>query len=285
MTEDDTAVEQAIIDVLRSDARAPIPLERRRRVASRLAGGAGIMGLATSVAGATHAAVASGAAVTSGSVLGAGVTLVGLTKALLVGMGLGAGAGLGLYATFRSSAPASSAVHAPPAALAVPPTTPLRVAPPAAPGPEPAASVPPPEAPPVTERPLPSTPGPRANPSPELPRDATPEKARSLAEQQALLDDARSALRRGDGSAALAALRSHIARFPETAFDEERQAVAIKALVLVGQLDAARQREAAFERRFPASLLRPSLRAAVGSTEVQGSVAGSAPSGQPRGSQ
>ena len=274
MTEDENAVEQAIIDVLRNDARAPVPPERSRRVASRLAGGAGIMGLATSVAGATHAAVASGSAVAQGSVLGAGVTLVGLAKTLLIGMGLGAGAGLGLYATFRSSAPASSAVHASLVAKVARATTPLRVEPPAAPGPEPAASLPPPDASPVIERPLPSTPGPRANPSPELPRSVTLEKARSLAEQQALLDDARGALRRGDGAAALAALRSHIARFPETAFDEERQAVAIKALVLVGQLDAARQREAAFERRVPASLLTPSLRAAVGTTEVQGAVVG-----------
>jgi hypothetical protein len=255
-------MERAIIDALRGDAQAPVPPERRRRVASRLASGAGILGLATSVAGATHAAVAGGSPVVTG------VTLLGLTKTLLVGMGLGAGAGLGLYATFRSSAPVSSTVVAPPVAPAArAPSTSGPGPTPAVAAAEPVEPVPPPDEPAAPERAAPSAPGMRANPSPELPRDAAPERTRSLAEQQALLDDARAALRRGDGTAALTALRSHIARFPQTVFDEERHAVAIKALVLVGQLDAARQRETAFERRFPASLLTPSLRAAVGTKE------------------
>jgi len=270
MTLDDDVVEQSIIDALKNDATAPVPPERSQRLASRLAAGAGIMGLTTSVAGATHAAIASGSALgggavaATGSALGTSLTLVGLTKTLLVGMGLGAGAGLGLYATFRSSAPASSAMQAPlvvPAAAAV---TSARAAP--------LAAVPPTaltgDGVVAPERPAPSPPPPdaRTNPSPELPRDSAPEKARSLAEQQALLDEARGALRRGDGNAALAALRQHLARFPQTVFDEEREAVAIKALLLIGQRDAARQREAAFERRYPASLLTHSLRAAVGTS-------------------
>lgn len=272
MTENEDAVEQTIIDALRHDADAPVPPERVHRVASRLAAGAGIMGLATSVAGASHAALSGGSAAATG------LTLVGLTKTLLVGMGFGAVAGLGLYATFRSSAPASSA--APLVAPARRSTAPSRVAPAVeAPGVEPAPFSPSAE-PLAVERSAPSTPGVRANPSPELPRDAAPEKARSLAEQQALLDDARAALRRGDGTAALAALRSHTARFPETVFDEEREAVAIKALVLVGQLEAAQKREAAFERRFPASLLRASLREAVGGSHAPPSVARSAPGDQ-----
>jgi len=280
MTENEDAVDQAIIDALRFDAEAPVPPERGHRVASRLAAGAGIMGLTTSVAGASHAALSGGSAVATG------LTLVGLTKTLLVGMGFGAVAGLGLYATFRSSAPASSAVHAPLVAPAARAIAPLRQEPAlVARAPEPVATASTPDEPSAAPRLAPSTRGLRANPSPELPRDATPEKARSLAEQQALLDEARAALRRGDGNAALAALRSHIARFPETVFDEERQAVAIKALALVGQLDAARQREAAFERRFPASLLTASLRTAVGTSQAPRSVAGSASSGQTEGSE
>ncbi|HEX5101057.1 MAG TPA: hypothetical protein VFV94_16215, partial [Polyangiaceae bacterium] len=180
----------------------------------------------------------------------------------------------------------SSAADAPLVAPARRVHPPLQAAPGAtAPAAEPAAPVTPPAEATAVDRSAPSTPGMRANPSPELPRDAAPEKARSLAEQQALLDDARGALRRGDGTAALAALRSHTSRFPETVFDEERQAVAIRALVLVGQLDAARQREAAFERRFPASLLTSSLRAAVGGSQAPRSVAGSTPSDQARRSE
>lgn len=279
MTLDDDGVEQAIIDALRNDARAPVPPERSQRLASRLAAGAGIMGLTTSVTGATHAALASGSALSSGSALGTGLTLLGLTKSLLIGMGLGAGAGLGLYATFRSSSPVSPAVSAPVVAPVTRAVAPSRAAPlPARP------AVPAEQGTTEPERPAPSPPpGPRANPSPELPRDGAFEKARSLAEQQALLDEARGALRRGDGAAALAALRAHVARFPQTVLDEEREAVAIRALVLVGRVDAARQREAAFERRFPVSLLTHSLRAALGASKLQDPVTGNADKAQAHG--
>jgi len=272
MTLDHDAVEREIIDALRREASAPVPPERRARVAGRLAMGTGITGLATSVAGAPAVAVAGASAAGGGT---GALTLLGLTKTLLVGMGLGAGAGLGLHVAFRPSADVdpvpSVAVVAP-----VAPTTPATGAEPTAAPAAPSRSeresereservaLVVPKAPARATRAVGAPPEARMNPAPELPYGAAPQAAKGLAEQQALLDDARAALRRGDGQAALAALREHVARFPRTSFDEEREAVAIKALVLVGRRDEAREREAAFEQRFPASLLAPSLRVAAG---------------------
>jgi hypothetical protein len=281
MTLDQDTVEQDIIDALRSEASAPVPPELRARVAGRLAIGAGISGLATSVAGATQAA-----APAVGGGAGA-LTLLGLTKTLLVGMGLGAGAGLGLHVAFRPGAaadPAPSVMAVAPAApvASAEPTTRMSVHSRPASDPEGAEPIVPPT-PSRTTRAVIAPPEARMNPAPELPHGSAPEAAKSLAEQQALLDEARAALRRGDGQAALAALREHVARFPRTSFDEEREAVAIKGLMLVGRRDEATEREAAFERRFPASLLAPSLRAALGASAPKDSVTERAVSSQTQG--
>jgi hypothetical protein len=81
-----------------------------------------------------------------------------------------------------------------------------------------------------------------------------------LAEQQALLDQARAALGNGDGPAALEAVRAHTARFPESVLAEERAAIGIKALAHLGRRAEARTRLELFENRFPRSPLLPSLR-------------------------
>ena len=86
----------------------------------------------------------------------------------------------------------------------------------------------------------------------------------NLADQQALLDQARAALGNGDAPAALEAVRAHAARFPESVLAEERAAIAIKALAHLGRRAEARTRLELFENRFPRSPLLPSLRTTVG---------------------
>jgi hypothetical protein len=84
-----------------------------------------------------------------------------------------------------------------------------------------------------------------------------------LAEEQAVLDVARVALARREGADALAAVAKHERRFPSGALAEEREAIAIQALVLLLHRDEARARGEAFARRFPQSMLSPVVEAAL----------------------
>jgi hypothetical protein len=78
--------------------------------------------------------------------------------------------------------------------------------------------------------------------------------AADLVAEAALLEDARAALVRGDARTALQRVAQHARTYRRGHLVEEREAVWIRALVLAGDSDAARQRAAAFRRRFPGSL-------------------------------
>ncbi|HVH46000.1 MAG TPA: hypothetical protein VM925_26810, partial [Labilithrix sp.] len=115
-----------------------------------------------------------------------------------------------------------------------------------------------PSAPPRLARPAPSArqvgdAGPPPSPS-----------ARGLAAERALLDVARSALARGEASEALRAAERHASEYPNGALVEEREAIAIKALVALSRRDEARVRAAAMERRFPNGLMLHAVKNAVG---------------------
>jgi hypothetical protein len=84
-----------------------------------------------------------------------------------------------------------------------------------------------------------------------------------LAVERALLDVARTALGRGEGEECLAAVAKHEHRFPAGALAEEREAIAIQALILVKRFDDARSRGARFHRRFSGSVLMPAVDAAL----------------------
>jgi hypothetical protein len=84
-----------------------------------------------------------------------------------------------------------------------------------------------------------------------------------LAAEQALLDPARAALARGDGTGALQRLGLHQRRFPSGALSQEREAMAIHALVLTGDRDSARSRAASFRSQYPGSLLWPMIDATL----------------------
>lgn len=80
-----------------------------------------------------------------------------------------------------------------------------------------------------------------------------------MADEVALLRAARSALH-DDPSRALALTRTHEARFPDGAFTEEREVIAIGALDALGREEAARRRAEAFTRRWPSSAHHARLR-------------------------
>jgi len=84
-----------------------------------------------------------------------------------------------------------------------------------------------------------------------------------LAAERAILDVARTALARGDGPGSLAAAQDHARKFPRGALAEEREAIAVQALVLKGDIPEARERAEKFGRAFPGSLLLPAVAAAV----------------------
>jgi hypothetical protein len=105
----------------------------------------------------------------------------------------------------------------------------------------------------------------RVEPPPVRPASslAPPPSARGLGAERALLDIARIELVRGEAGAALAAAERHRAEFPDGTLVEEREALAIKALVALGKKDEARTRAKELERRYPESLVLRAVKAAV----------------------
>ncbi|HVH41415.1 MAG TPA: hypothetical protein VM925_03700 [Labilithrix sp.] len=91
------------------------------------------------------------------------------------------------------------------------------------------------------------------------PRPTASIVASDLAKEQELIDTARVALARHRGNDALEATQRHAQRFPHGVLSEEREALAIQALVAEGQLDAARARAEQFKRRYPQSIFGPSV--------------------------
>jgi hypothetical protein len=87
----------------------------------------------------------------------------------------------------------------------------------------------------------------------------------SLSEERALLDSARVALGAGDGERALAIAETHQRRFARPQLAEEREAIAIQALVVAGRFGEARARAVRFHENSPDSLFAPAVDASVAS--------------------
>jgi hypothetical protein len=92
------------------------------------------------------------------------------------------------------------------------------------------------------------------------PTARTPDRA---TDERALLDVARGAVEREDGTAALAATAEHERRFSRGVLVQEREAIAVRALVLLGRTEEARTRLERFRQTFPNSLLLPALESTV----------------------
>ncbi len=114
----------------------------------------------------------------------------------------------------------------------------------------------------------PPSPAPRVSLARVSPPSSAPSSAATgagqLSEEQAILDIGRIALGRGDGEGALAALTKHEKRFPQGLLAEEREAILVRALILVQRYDEARARGERFRRRYPGSVLVPAVDAALG---------------------
>lgn len=93
--------------------------------------------------------------------------------------------------------------------------------------------------------------------------DSTPTRDTELADENALITRAQTALSRGRADEALEAALEHERSYPQGRFVEEREALAIQALVKRGDMPAARARAERFYRRYPQSLLTRLVRAVV----------------------
>ncbi len=82
--------------------------------------------------------------------------------------------------------------------------------------------------------------------------------------ERRLLDVARGALERGEPAVALDATTKHQRLFPGGVLVQEREAMAIRALAMLGRFTEARARAARFRVRFPDSILWPAIESAVG---------------------
>lgn len=85
-------------------------------------------------------------------------------------------------------------------------------------------------------------------------------KAPVSQEELRLLTQARTAVAREDFNAALRPIAEHARRFRDGRLAEEREALRVKALAGLGRRDEARRAAAAFEDRFPRSVLLPAVR-------------------------
>jgi hypothetical protein len=125
------------------------------------------------------------------------------------------------------------------------------------------------------DRPVASAPSPSSDPVAIGPTVSTPPLAQtsaasngshgnSLAAERALLDAARSAFGRGEGDAALEALARHEKIFPNGQLAEEREALAVRSLVMTQHVGQARARGARFRKLYPGSVMLPAVDAALG---------------------
>jgi hypothetical protein len=80
-----------------------------------------------------------------------------------------------------------------------------------------------------------------------------------------MLDRARDALAQDDGPRALAVLDQHAQTFPRPRLAEEREALAVQALVIASRYAEARARGARFRTTWPSSLFLPAVDASLGS--------------------
>ncbi len=83
-----------------------------------------------------------------------------------------------------------------------------------------------------------------------------------VADEQALIEQARAALRRNQREA-LALCEEHRRRFSEPLFAEEREVIAIEALALSGEHAAARERAGRFFAAYPRSAHRTRVSRAI----------------------
>ena len=200
---------------------------------------------------ATSIALASDAHDASGLLRGLGRRAIGLATTTFV---LGAAVGAGVVLALRA-APVATVTHVevPLASATLPPPaeTPPSVPSALANDDEPSTSSPSPS--------VPAQPRRRGQPQPQ-PQSTD---ADSLGAERAIIDEARSLLSTGDARGALQRLAEHARRFPKARLEEEREALAIQALVNMGDHAQARGRADTFRARWPSSVYLPAVDATI----------------------
>jgi len=225
---------------------------RAERLFARVLGtvGVGVVAVAAGASAATAATAATAKGSTAATAASAAISLkvaLGVAAATFV---LGAGAGVAFERAHHVEPPQPPAPQVLPPAPPGPPVTPEA---PSATSSEPTPAPPsaPPSAP-VTAHPTASAAPPTSSASPEG-KDA------ELAAERALIDRARTALGRGDPSAALEAVAAHEARFPRGRLAEERELVAIQALSRGGRAAETKARADRFRKVYPKSVFLPAI--------------------------
>jgi hypothetical protein len=259
--------------------------------ASVIGGGSGAAGLAGGGASATGAAglASGGAAAAAATTAASGATATATGGALAKGLALAlvtamAGtAGTGIWLAQRDERPPQEAPLVAPTTEVPARFDPTRLGERATPGatldPAPAETLETPRRAPAREaRPLPrgepaavlraAPAAPVASEEREAPLEeraagTIEERSDRLRGERAVLDEARSAVAGGDGSAALIALEAHRRSYADGALVEEREALLVLALAKLGRLDEARAKAERFRAVYPRSLMLPAIDAAV----------------------
>ena len=110
---------------------------------------------------------------------------------------------------------------------------------------------------------------PSASSAPSAPRRAVPAPAsaesseEAVAAERALLDAARIAIANGQPQNAVDLVERHAREFPRGRLVEEREALAVRALVKASRYEEARKRGIAFKATWPLSLAMPAVNAAL----------------------
>jgi hypothetical protein len=228
-------------DVVRwsADPDAPAGMRELVRRATAADAGPSTVQLA-SMRGRIAAQLAAGPPVTA-ALIGARTIVVGLVVAAI-------GAGVVTYLATRP-APPPVPVLLPPPALVAPKPAAVAPPPPAALPPSPVAPAPPP--PPAPPRsPARHVHAPAAHVAPPEAKPVSPAPAIS---EVALLEQARAALRGGRAADALGLTAQHATLYADGALGEEREALAIEALVELGRRSDAAARWAKFATAYPQS--------------------------------
>jgi hypothetical protein len=118
-------------------------------------------------------------------------------------------------------------------------------------------------APPPIPAPARAVESPAIDPSSGAPPQRAP--ADPVRAERRLLDAARGALERDQPTAALQATAKHQRSFPRGVLAQEREAIAIRALVMLGRRGEAQQRASRFRTVFPDSALWPAIESSIGS--------------------
>lgn len=233
------ALDDDLRALVRSEAEAPaLSAERVARARERLELRLQLGAVASPVAAATGAAPDAGAMTSTVKSLG-WAKLAGIAA---VAFAAGAATSWGALGSTTASSPSTLAP-----AMAPPPPVTAASSPPGA-----EAALPPPiPSPPIDQNKTNYT------NNTNLTNDQVAVDA--VAAERTLLDQARRALREGDGSRALELIERHEREFRRGSLVEEREVLRVNALVSLGRIDEARARTNAFRNRFPTSPFLPAL--------------------------